>query len=77
MPSVEAAAQPISSDRISHSLKNIGVREPPENAESIGRRGTIWKAHELSPAGPVTATLLADVLERLQVDATSRLRAVS
>ena len=43
----------------------------------VSRRGTVWKAHELSPAGPVTATLLADVLERLQVDATSPLRAVS
>ena len=43
----------------------------------VNRRGTVWKAHELSPAGPVTATLLADVLERLQVDATARLRAVS
>jgi hypothetical protein len=26
----------------------------------------MWKAYELSPAGPVTAALLADVLERLQ-----------
>jgi ABC-2 type transport system ATP-binding protein len=43
----------------------------------VNRRGTMWKAHELSPAGPVTATLLADVLERLQVDATARLRAAS
>ncbi len=43
----------------------------------VNRRGTLWKAHELSAAGPVTATLLAEVLERLQVDATSRLRAVS
>ena len=40
-------------------------------------RDFIWKAHELSPVGPVTAALLADVLERLQVDATAPLRAVS
>lgn len=43
----------------------------------VNRRGTIWKAHELSPAGPVTATLLSDVLDRLQLDATAPLRAVS
>jgi len=43
----------------------------------VNRRGTVWKAHELSPVGPVTATLLAEVLERLQVDATAPLRAVS
>ena len=43
----------------------------------VNRRGSMWKAHELSPAGPVTAALLADVLERLQADATTRLRAVS
>ena len=43
----------------------------------VNHRGTIWKAHELSPAGPVTATLLADVLERLQLEATAPLRAVS
>ena len=43
----------------------------------VSRRGTMWKAHELSPAGPVTAALLADVLDRLQTDATTRLRAVS
>jgi ABC-2 type transport system ATP-binding protein len=43
----------------------------------VNGRGTVWKAHELSPVGPVTATLLAEVLERLQVDATAALRAVS
>jgi ABC-2 type transport system ATP-binding protein len=43
----------------------------------VNRRGTIWKAHELSPSGPVTAARLADVLERLQVDATTQLRAAA
>jgi ABC-type multidrug transport system ATPase subunit len=43
----------------------------------VNRRGSVWKSHELSPVGPVTAALLADVLERLQVDATAPLRAVS
>jgi ABC-type multidrug transport system ATPase subunit len=43
----------------------------------VNRRGTLLKAHELSTAGPVTPALLADVLERLQVDATAPLRAVS
>ena len=43
----------------------------------VNRRGTMWKAHELSPVGPVTAAVLADTLERLQVDATAPLRAVS
>ena len=43
----------------------------------VNRRGTVWRAHELSPVGPVTAATLADVLERLQVDATAPLRAVS
>ena len=43
----------------------------------VNRRGTIWKAHELSPVGPVTAALLTDALERLQVDATVPIRAVS
>jgi ABC-type multidrug transport system ATPase subunit len=43
----------------------------------VNRRGTMWKAHELSQVGPVTAALLADALERLQVDATAPLRAVS
>ena len=43
----------------------------------VNRRGTMWKAHELSSVGPVTAALLADTHERLQVDATAPLRAVS
>jgi heme exporter protein A len=40
----------------------------------VNRRGTLFKAHELSPVGPVTAAALANVLERLQVDATAPLR---
>jgi ABC-type multidrug transport system ATPase subunit len=40
----------------------------------VNRRGSVFKAHELSTAGPVTAALLADVLERLQIDATAPLR---
>ena len=40
----------------------------------VSRRGTLFKAHELSPVGPVTPALLANVLERLQVDATAPLR---
>lgn len=43
----------------------------------VNRRGTVFRAHELSAVGPVTAAVLADVLERLQVDATAPLRAVS
>lgn len=43
----------------------------------VNRRGSLFKAHELSTAGPVTAAVLADVLERLQVDATTQLRIVS
>ncbi len=43
----------------------------------VSRRGTLFKAHELSASGPVTAALLGNVLERLQVDATAPLRAAS
>jgi ABC-2 type transport system ATP-binding protein len=43
----------------------------------VNHRGAVWKAHELSPAGPVTAALLAEMLERLQLEATLPLRAVS
>jgi ABC-type multidrug transport system ATPase subunit len=43
----------------------------------VQKRGSLFKAHELSPAGPVTAAVLADVLERLQTDATAPLRTVS
>jgi len=43
----------------------------------VNRRGSLFKAHELSTAGPVTPALLGNVLERLQVDATAPLRAAS
>ena len=43
----------------------------------VNRQGSLFKAHELSTAGPVTPALLGNVLERLQVDATAPLRAVS
>jgi len=43
----------------------------------VNRCGTLLKAHELSAAGPVTPALLAATLERLQVDVTAPLRAVS
>jgi len=43
----------------------------------VNRCGTLFKAHELSAVGPVTPALLAAMLERLQVDATVPLRAVS
>ena len=43
----------------------------------VNRRGSLFKAHELSTVGPVTPALLGTVLERLQVDATAPLRAVS
>ena len=43
----------------------------------VNRRGTLFKAHDLSAAGPVTPALLAAMLERLQLDATAPLRAVS
>jgi ABC-type multidrug transport system ATPase subunit len=40
----------------------------------VNRRGSLFKAHELSSVGPVTAAVLANVLDRLQVDATAPLR---
>jgi ABC-type multidrug transport system ATPase subunit len=43
----------------------------------VNRRGSLFGAHELSTVGPVTAALLANVLERLQIDATAPLRIVS
>ena len=43
----------------------------------VNRRGSLFKAHELSSAGPVTATVLGDVLERLLMDATAPLRVAS
>jgi len=43
----------------------------------VNRHGTLFKAHDLAPVGPVTPALLAAMLERLQLDATAPLRAVS
>ena len=43
----------------------------------VNRHGTLFKAHDLSAVGPVTPALLAAMLERLQLDATAPLRAVS
>jgi ABC-type multidrug transport system ATPase subunit len=43
----------------------------------VNKRGSLLKAHELSTAGPVTPAVLAAILERLQVDATTPLRAAS
>jgi heme exporter protein A len=40
----------------------------------VNRRGSLFKAHELSSAGPVTPALLAAMLDRLQMDATASLR---
>jgi ABC-2 type transport system ATP-binding protein len=43
----------------------------------VNQRGTVLKAHELSPVGPVTSAILTDMLERLRGDRTGTLRAVS
>ena len=43
----------------------------------VNRRGSLFKAHELSTTGPVTPAMLGNGLERLQVDATAPLRAAS
>jgi ABC-type multidrug transport system ATPase subunit len=43
----------------------------------VNRHGTLFKAHDLSAVGPVTPALLAAMLERLQLDTTAPLRAVS
>ena len=43
----------------------------------VNRRGSLFKAHELSAAGPVTPAVLAAMLEHLQADPTAPLRAVS
>lgn len=43
----------------------------------VSKRGTLFKTHELSTAGPVTAAVLAAILERLQIDATAPLRVAS
>ena len=43
----------------------------------VNRRGSLFKAHELSPAAPVLPAVLADVLEGLLIDATAQLRVPS
>jgi ABC-type multidrug transport system ATPase subunit len=43
----------------------------------VNRRGTLFKAHELSSTGPVTSVLLGTMLDRLLMDATAPLRAAS
>jgi ABC-type multidrug transport system ATPase subunit len=42
----------------------------------VSRRSVLYKAHELSAAGPVTGALLGNVLDRLLADAAAPLRAV-
>jgi ABC-type Mn2+/Zn2+ transport system ATPase subunit len=43
----------------------------------VSRQGVLYKAHELSTAGPVTGALVGNVLDRLLADAAAALRAVS
>ena len=43
----------------------------------VNRRGSLFKAHELSSTGPVTAAVLANVLDRLLIDASAPLRTAS
>lgn len=45
----------------------------------VNRRGSLFKAHELSPAGTVSAAVLADVLDRLLLmdGSSAQLRAAS
>ena len=43
----------------------------------VNRRGTLFKAHDLSSTGPVTASVLASLLERLLLDASAPLRSAS
>jgi len=43
----------------------------------VNRRGLLFKAHELSSTGPVTAPVLATVLDRLLIDASAPLRPAS
>jgi ABC-type multidrug transport system ATPase subunit len=43
----------------------------------VNRRGSLFRAHELSSAGPVTPAALADVLDRLLMDTTGPLRVAS
>jgi ABC-2 type transport system ATP-binding protein len=40
----------------------------------VNRRASLFKAHELSSAAPVTPAVLADLLDRLLMDATTQLR---
>jgi ABC-2 type transport system ATP-binding protein len=43
----------------------------------VNRRGSLFKAHELSSTGPVTPAVLASMLDRLLMDASAPLRAAS
>jgi hypothetical protein len=43
----------------------------------VNRRGTLFKAHELSSTGPVTSVVVATMLDRLLTDATAPLRVAS
>jgi ABC-type Na+ transport system ATPase subunit NatA len=43
----------------------------------VNRRGSLFKAHELSSTGPVTPAVLANVLDRLLMDASAPLRVAS
>jgi ABC-2 type transport system ATP-binding protein len=43
----------------------------------VNRRGTLVKAHELCSTGPVTAAVLASMLDRLLMDASGPLRTAS
>jgi ABC-2 type transport system ATP-binding protein len=43
----------------------------------INRRGSLFKAHELSSDGPVTPVVLANMLDRLLMDASAPLRVAS
>jgi len=43
----------------------------------VNRRGSLYKAHELSSAGAVTPAVLANMLDRLLIDATAPLRVTS
>lgn len=43
----------------------------------VNRRGSLFKAHELSSTGPVTAAVLANVLDHLLIDASAPLRTAS
>jgi ABC-2 type transport system ATP-binding protein len=60
----------------SHALQDLaGLCD--EYLFLVNCRGSLFKAHELSSAGPVTAALLSAALERLQIDATQALRVAS